>query len=279
MNVVKLTQRVALTLLMSFYGFGRPSLAAAQASASSNQLPSSGASPAKSMVVYVSDFELDVRPGKAPRRAPPVNSSRRNSASRSSPGAPASDTSNVSPTTSKGTSSRRPGRPQSSERTTDSEPEETPEQRATALVDAMSESLLAALEKAGYQPQRLRAGAALPSVGLRIRGVFAEADERNRARRLLVGGDPIGPNMLLFVGVNDLVHPEQPLYQLANLPANDPSTNDGKHGPIITVTSYAPAARFEMSSSPSDEEFEKIASEITADLTALLNSNPWVLAR
>ncbi len=279
MNVVKLTHRVALTFLIAFYGFVRPSPAAAQAPASSNPPLTSGASPARSMVIYVSDFDLDVRPAKAPRRAPPGNPSGRNSATRNSPGAPSSDTSNVSPTTSKGTSSGRPGRPQSSARTTDSEPEETPDQRATALVNAMSESLLTALEKAGYQPQRLRAGAALPSVGLRIRGVFAEADERNRARRLLVGGDPIGPNMLLFVGVNDLALPEQPLYQLAHLPANDPPTNDGKHGPIITVTAYAPAVRFEMSRSPSDEEFEKIASEITADLTALLNSNPWVLAR
>ncbi len=279
MNVVKLTQRMALTLLIAFYGFVRPSPAAAQTYASLNPPPSSGPSPAKSMVVYVSDFELDVRPAKAPRRTPPANPSGRNAANGNSPGAPASDTSNISPTTSKGTSPGRPGRPQSSARTTDSEPEQTPDQRAAALMNAMSESLLTALEKAGYQPQRLRAGAALPSVGLRIRGVFAEADERNRARRLLVGGDPIGPNMLLFVGVNDLALPEQPLYQLAHLPANDPSTNDGKHGPMITVTPYAPTVRFEMSRSPSDEEFEKIASEITADVTALLNSNPWVLAR
>jgi len=71
------------------------------------------------------------------------------------------------------------------------------------------------------------------------------------------------------VGVNNLAQPEQPLYELAN-----PASNDGRHGPVITVTSYAPAARFELARSPSDEEFQKISKQIAAALTALLNANP-----
>jgi len=55
-------------------------------------------------------------------------------------------------------------------------------------------------------------GAALPQRGMRIRGVFAEADEQNRARRLLVGGEPVGGNLILYVGVNNLKNPEQRLY-------------------------------------------------------------------
>ncbi len=138
----------------------------------------------------------------------------------------------------------------------------------------MSENLIKALTQAGYDARRLSAGVSLPKVGVRIRGVFAEADEKNRARRLLVGGEPVAPNMLLFVGVNNLARQEQPLYELANLPANDP-----RHGPVITVTSYAPAARFELGRDPSGEELQKIAAQIVANLTALVNANRLSLAQ
>jgi hypothetical protein len=138
----------------------------------------------------------------------------------------------------------------------------------------MSESLVKALEKAGYTVRRLRPGDARPATGLRIRGVFAEADERNRVRRLLVGSDSIAPKMLLYVGVTNLARPEQPLYELAN-----PPSNDGRHGPVITVTSYSPAARFEMGKNPTEDDLKKIASEIAADLNALLNANPLTVGQ
>jgi hypothetical protein len=138
----------------------------------------------------------------------------------------------------------------------------------------MSENLVRALNQAGYKAGRLPAGKPVPKTGLRIRGVFAEADENNRARRLLIGGDPTGPKIVLFVGVNNLAQPEQPLYELAN-----PPIPDSRHGPVITVTSYAPAARFELSRDPADDEFKKIATQIAADLTALLNANPLLSAQ
>jgi hypothetical protein len=109
---------------------------------------------------------------------------------------------------------------------------------------------------------------------MRIRGVFAEADEQNRARRLLVGGEPVGGNLILYVGVNNLKNPEQRLYELADPPANDP-----RHGPVITVTSYAPAARYELSRDPSGGELQKISRQIAADLSALVNANRLTLAQ
>lgn len=146
--------------------------------------------------------------------------------------------------------------------------EENPAGRANALINAVSENLVRALTQAGYDARRLPASASLPKTGFRIRGVFAEADKRNRVRRLLIGGEPVTPKMLLFVSVNNLSRPEQPLYELATPPANDP-----RHGPVITVNSYAPASRFELSRDPSDEELKKIAAKIASDLTALLNTN------
>ena len=218
-----------------------------------------GSSPAQSVLVYVSDFELDVLQGRAVKSASSLSSPRSTSGSASS----------GRPTAQRSTSLGPSSNTLASARTTDSETDETPAGRANALVNAMSENLMKSLEKAGYAVRRLRAGEARPAAGLQIRGVFGEADERNRVRRLLVGSDPITPNMLLYVGVSNLARPEQPLYTLAN-----PPSNDGRHGPVITVTSYAPVARFEMDREPADEDLKKIASQIAAALTALLNANP-----
>lgn len=244
--------------LVALFVVARPSSPQAQSEQTAPRPQPAIAPPAGSVVVYVSDFDLDVanhKPSPKPvlRASPGSNSGSsanpRSGVKKNAPSAPASATPQV---------------PESPENST----EETPADRANALVNAMSENLIRALTQAGYDGRRLPSGAPLPKQGLRIRGVFAEADERNRARRLLVGGQPVSANMILFVGVNNLARPEQPLYELAVPPDNDPS-----HGPVITVTSYAPASRFELSRDPSGEEFRKIATQIAADFTALLNAN------
>ncbi len=216
-------------------GPAKPALASPQTRAANS-------SSAKPVLVYLSDFELDVLQGRAVK----------NVSSRTSPRSTSGSASSGRPTAQRSTSSGPSSNILASARTTDSETDETPAGRANALVNAMSENLTKSLEKAGYAVRRLRAGEARPAAGLQIRGVFGEADERNRVRRLLVGA-----------------RPEQPLYALAN-----PPSNDGRHGPVITVTSYAPVARFEMDRDPADEDLKRIASQITAALTALLNANP-----
>ncbi len=216
--------------------------------------------PAGAMTVYVSDFDLDfVRrkpsPKPAPRISPPP---RTRSTSRSPSGVP-----RLGPPASTSESSES-----QSSNSSDASTEETPAEQANALIHAVSENIIRALIEAGYDVRRLPAGAPLPQSGLRIRGVFAEADEQNRARRLLVGGEPVGPNIILYVGVNNLKTPGQPLYELASPPAPDP-----RHGPVITVTSYVPAERFELSRDPSGDELKKVAAKVAADLTALVSAN------
>jgi hypothetical protein len=235
-------------------------------SAATRQPRAASASPVGLPVVYVSDFELDILRTRLTRISPfPRNSFGTTSGSRSNvpPAAqPATGPGNPSPAS--------PDKPAPPAAKVQQEQKEDPATlEANSLVNGMAEKLVSSLEEAGYTVRRLRGGGALPKVGLRIRGVFAEPDERNRIRRLLVGSDSSSPNILLYVGVNNLAQPEQPLYELAH-----PPSNDGKHGPVITVTSYSPAARFELARNPSDEEFKKIATQIAAALTALLNANP-----
>lgn len=211
-----------------------------------------------STIVYVGDFDLDVIAYRKPAKkvAPPSTGSAAptNSAD--------SDDSSVRAARSNSNSSR-------AKAAEDASTEQAPADRANALLNAVSENLIRALRQAGYHAERLPAGAPIPKVGLCIRGVFAEPDEQNRARRLLIGGVAVSPNMILFVGVSNLGRPEQPLYVLADPPYPDP-----RHGPVITVTSYAPAARYELSRDPSDDDLKKLSSNITSGLTALLNANP-----
>src|SRR6266852_5075948 len=216
-----------------------------------------------SKVVYVSDFDLDVV-----RRRAEKNSSR--AAVETAPEEASGASSNATPTSS----SSKTSRSSASARPADSQTDDTASERANALVTAMSENLLRTLGKAGYTVHRFRPGEALPQAGLRIRGVFAEPDEGNRIRRLLVGSDSTVPKMLLYVGVDDLARPEQPLYELAN-----PPINDGKHGPVITVTAYSPVARFEMDKNPSDEDIKKVATDIVSDLSALLHANHTLVSQ
>ena len=42
---------------------------------------------------------------------------------------------------------------------------------------------------------------------------------------------------------------------------------------MITVTSYAPAERFELSREPSGDELKDLATKVAADLTALVSAN------
>jgi hypothetical protein len=225
------------------------------------------ASTARSPIVYVSDFELDIVMGRMkPRSAPRPASGSATTAPRASSSDRASS---APPAAQRSTSSSASSNKPNAARTADSQTDDSPAQRANELLNAVSENIVSALEKAGYKAQRLRAGEPHPPKGLRIRGVFAESDEKNRARRLLFGSDSTAPRMILYVGVNDLARPEQPLYELANAPSND-----SRFGPVITVTSYAPAVRFELAKNPTDEEIKKIATQITADLTSLLSANP-----
>ncbi len=184
----------------------------AKTASNSHRPQESNGSPAHSMVVYVSDFDLEVLNGRAPRRTP----------SRNSPSATSGSASTIPSATQKNTPPGSSPKKPAPAPTADSQPDETPAEQADKLVNIMAVN-------------------------------------------------PLTPRMLLYVGVNNLSRPQQPLYELAN-----PPSNDAKHGPVITVTSYSPAVRFEMDRNAADDDFKKIASQIVADLNALLIANPMM---
>jgi hypothetical protein len=144
--------------------------------------------------------------------------------------------------------------------------EEAAEQ-AGRLIDFMSVTLVKELEKAGYSAHRLKPEDTRPSDGICISGIFAEPDEQNRLRRAVMGTFTPDGKMSLFVGIANLARPDQAIYAAA-----EPS-GANRAGAVITVSSYAPVARFEIGKSTTEKAVKDTAAGIVADLNTLLGAN------
>jgi uncharacterized protein DUF4410 len=152
--------------------------------------------------------------------------------------------------------------------------EQGPVEQAGRLVDFMSTTLVKELEKAGYTAHRLRPGETRPTDGIRISGIFGEPDEQNRLRRAVIGTITGDGKMSLFVGIGNLARPDQALYEGA-----DPTSSENKAGTIITVSSYAPVAKFEIEKNTTEKAVKDTAEGIVADLSALLTANVVALTQ
>lgn len=147
-------------------------------------------------------------------------------------------------------------------------------EQAGRLVDFMSTTLVKELETEGYSAHRLRPGEMRPTDGIRISGIFGEPDEQNRLRRAVMGTFTADGKMSLFVGISNLARPDQALYAAA-----DPSGTDSKAGAVITVSSYAPVAKFEIEKNTTEKAVKDTATGIVADLGALLSANVVALTQ
>jgi hypothetical protein len=137
--------------------------------------------------------------------------------------------------------------------------------QARRLVDALAVMLTEAFQKQGYTAMRQDGS----SSGVLLRGVFAEADSRNRIRRAILGAGAPGTKFILYIGAFNLGHEDQPLY----LPAAVQSTDAG-YGPVITMNAYIPMVKFEVPKNPTDEDVRKVCAQIVNQLTQLLVRNP-----
>jgi hypothetical protein len=73
--------------------------------------------------------------------------------------------------------------------------------------------------------------------------------------------------MSLFVGISNLERPEQAIYAAA-----EPG-GANRAGAVITVSSYAPVARFEIGKATTEKAVRDTAAGIVTDLNALLTAN------
>jgi len=149
---------------------------------------------------------------------------------------------------------------------------DVPAAQARRLIDFFAATLVETFQKNGYTARRAR-GATLPK-GALLRGVFAEPDEKNRIRRTLLGGTSTNSKFFLYVGIFNLSRPDQPLYQLA---LEQPGGS--QFGPVITLNTYIPLAKYELDKNPTEEDVRKVCAQIAASLTALLAANPNAFAQ
>jgi hypothetical protein len=150
-----------------------------------------------------------------------------------------------------------------------SKPEEDPHRQASRLVELMSTKVVAALQKAGYTAARMHEGDARPDTGVGIRGLFAEVDSENHWRRAVIRTTTDSGKIEALVVVSNLAKPEQALYEVAQLPGNEPGP-----GAVITLSPYVPLTKYDLSKDAKEEAFPQIASRIVKDLTDLLQRNP-----
>jgi hypothetical protein len=247
------------------------------------QTPSGDTFPNKSVVIYVADFDIDALRAKDEKNsaAPIVPSATADSSSSSQPVTPVASPQNLtgSPTPASGQEAKKTDAPKAEASRTDSQrpdlqrielpKDDSPAAQAAKLVDLTSVTLVKALEQAGYTARRLRNSAARPDDGVVLRGVFAQADASAGLRRVVLGGDVTDSKMVLFVGVGNLSRPDQAVY----LPVG-PGSADGRLGPVISVSVYAPVSRFNLDRDPSEELLKNTSTKIVSEMTTLLNANP-----
>jgi hypothetical protein len=135
-----------------------------------------------------------------------------------------------------------------------------PAARARQLVDLMARSLLNDLTKAGFSALRLPPGAAPPTSGWLVRGVFTEVQEGNRLQRALIGFGEGATDLQVITAVDDLSQgPPRPLYEV------DTDATSGKTpgaAPTIVLGPYGVAARFVMAEKDLDKNVKQTASQI-----------------
>jgi hypothetical protein len=140
-----------------------------------------------------------------------------------------------------------------------------PAAEARRIVDLMANSLVKDLAGAGYNARRLPIGAALPTEGWLLQGVFTEVQEGNRLQRAMVGLGQGQTDLQVIVSMANLSKgPPKPLYEI-----NTDASSGNKPGaaPLIAVNPYAAAARFVISGQDLNRNIRNTASQIVTEIS------------
>ena len=70
------------------------------------------------------------------------------------------------------------------------------------------------------------------------------------------------------MGTFNLKSPDQPLYEPAAVQAPDP-----RYGPVITPNAYIPMEKFQLAKHPTQEDVQKVCTQIAQNLNELLQAN------
>jgi len=137
-----------------------------------------------------------------------------------------------------------------------------PEAQAHQLIELMSRSIVENLTKAGLTAQRLAAGAAMPTEGWIVRGVFLEVDQGNRLRRAIIGFGAGATEMQVAATTDDLSKGKPaPLYEV------DTSARSGRMpGAVVTLNPVVAGARFVLAGHDLERNVKDSAAKIAEDV-------------
>jgi hypothetical protein len=198
------------------------------------EAPSPAATPERSRVVYITDFELD-----SVAQSADSNHAASNAQQPSGSTAPASN----SPQTNASAI------------------------QAQHIVKLMSDELAKDFKKSGYTAKFLRPSDTRPDDGFLITGIFAQVGPDNRLRRAVLSSGQGAEAMQLYVAAQDFTRFTPPLYQPD--PTDASATKDGA---AIVLNPNADPVKFALEADLGDKTIKQTAQRIANELAKRINT-------
>jgi len=138
--------------------------------------------------------------------------------------------------------------------------------RAQKLVQVMSKSLVAELNKAGFRASGLNPGEK-PSAGLLLTGTFRQLEPGSKMRRAFIGFGSGAAHVDVTAKVVDVAQPETSLYEFST------SQSSGKKpGAIITPSPVIGGVKLALTKNAPEKTVKKGAHQIASELANQLNA-------
>ncbi|MGC9193911.1 MAG: DUF4410 domain-containing protein [Syntrophobacteraceae bacterium] len=148
--------------------------------------------------------------------------------------------------------------------------QEDPAAKQAMFIEAMSTALTQDLMSKSIRARRFFTGDRLPDKGWLVEGKFIDADEGNRAARMMVGFGAGASNMQVQVSVTDLRSPNRRPFAVFGAR----SKSGMAPGAVVFMNPYVLAAKFVMSKRHPDRDVKKTAKQIAGVLEKMAAQSP-----
>ncbi len=148
--------------------------------------------------------------------------------------------------------------------------QEDPEAKRAMFIESMSTNLAQDLNSKSIPARRFFTGDRLPNKGWLVEGKFIDANEGNRAARMMVGFGAGASNMQVQVSVIDLGSPDRRPFAVFGAK----SGSGMAPGAVVFMNPYVLAAKFVMSKRHPDRDVKKTAKQIAGVLEKMVAQSP-----
>ena len=136
------------------------------------------------------------------------------------------------------------------------------------LGELLTSDLISDLRSAGFNAQRLPAGASRPARGWLVSGDLLELQEGNRLQKAVIGFGAGNSEAKLYVTVGDLAHPEaRPLLDF-NAESDGNTAPGGAAATVVTHSPWGMIAKFVVERDASEKDLKRVARQISQQIAA-----------